>query len=110
MNSTGRLRIGQHDTHSYRQDNNTFSNVDDLLVAEFGYQNNSGLAHLDNASPQTSTRNRFVGRFYAYPEIDKKTHTKILIGIEYNGGLRDVRYFYGINADILKLIRPDPGN
>ena len=80
-------------------------------MIEAGYQNNSGLMHLiPNSS--VNTRNRFVGRFYAYPEIDSKTHTKVLFGLEYNGGInggpRDIKIFYGFNLDPSKLIKPDP--
>jgi len=103
--------IGQHDVNTFDRRSGSYSNVDYLLVMEAGYQNNSGLNHLNASSPQTSTRDRFIGRIYAYPEIDHKTHTKILLGLEYNsglnGGLKDVRYFYGVNADILKLVHPD---
>jgi hypothetical protein len=112
-----RFRIAQsHDNNSLRRDAGGTAgafkkNVEDLLVIEAGYQNNSGLAHL-MPNNTVNTRNRFVGRFYAYPEINKTTHTKVLFGVDYdggiNGGLRDIKIFYGFNLDPSKLITPEP--
>jgi hypothetical protein len=83
-------------------------NPSDLLVIEAGYQNNSGLQQLA-ANPQTSTRNRFVGRFYAYPELPGPTHTKILVGMEYSGGINGgpkvVQIFFGTNVNPAKLFQ-----
>jgi hypothetical protein len=77
-------------------------NVSDLLVIEAGYQNNSGLQQL--------TRNRLVGRFYAYPEISSTNHTKILVGMEYSagidGGPKIIQVFFGTNLNPVKLLHP----
>jgi hypothetical protein len=90
-----------------------YDNVSDLLVIEAGYQNNSGLDQLIASSPQTNTRSRFVGRFYAYPEISSANHTKILVGIEYSGGINGgpkiIQVFLGTNVNPAKLLHPtDP--
>lgn len=87
-------------------------NVSDFLVIEAGYQNNSGLQQLA-ANPQTNTRNRLVGRFYAYPEISSTNHTKILVGMEYSGGIgggpKVIQIFFGANINPLKLFKPSTG-
>jgi hypothetical protein len=78
-------------------------NVSNLLVIEAGYQNNSGLQQL--------SRNRWVGRFYAYPEISSTNHTKILVGMEYSGGIdggpKIVQVFFGTNLNPAKLLHPN---
>ena len=114
----GRFKLGgwNHDQHDIKKvagkEDKLGKNIDDLLVIEAGYQNNSAFQHLIDASPKTNTRNRFIGRFLAYPEIDKQTHTKVLIGLEYNAGLnggpREVRLLYGVNLTLDKLFHPDP--
>jgi hypothetical protein len=77
-------------------------NVSNLLVIEAGYENNSGLGQL--------TRNRLVGRFYAYPEISSANHTKILVGREYSGGIdggpKIIQVFFGTNLNPVKLLHP----
>jgi hypothetical protein len=82
-------------------------NSSSLLVIEGGYQNNRGLQGLDASSPQTSTRNRYVGRFYLNPEISSTNHTKISLGMEYSGGLNGgphvVQVFFGTNLNPAKL-------
>jgi hypothetical protein len=79
-------------------------NVSNLLVIEAGYQNNSGLQELG--------RNRLVGRFYAYPEISSANHTKILVGMEYSGGIgggaKIIQVFFGTNLNPVKLLHPSP--
>jgi hypothetical protein len=109
---TGRFRVAQrnHDEGSINSITGKYQkNPDDLLVIEAGYQNNSGLQHLITTSPLTNTRNRFVGRFYAYPEINAASHTRVLFGVEYNsginGGPRDIRLFYGASLDPAALIK-----
>jgi hypothetical protein len=107
---TFHFRLGQagHDTPAGT--NGKYHNVSDLLVIEAGYQNNSGLQQLIPSSPQTSTRNRFVGRFYAYPELPGPTHTKILVGMEYSGGIdggpKVIQLFWGTNLNPAKLLNP----
>jgi len=77
-------------------------NISNLLVIEAGYQNNSGLGQL--------TRNRLVGRFYAYPEISSTNHTKILVGMEYSGGMdggpKIIQVFFGTNLNPVRLLHP----
>ena len=73
-------------------------------MIEAGYQNNSGLQELG--------RNRLVGRFYAYPEISSANHTKILVGMEYSGGIgggaKIIQVFFGTNLNPVKLLHPSP--
>jgi hypothetical protein len=84
-------------------------NASSLLVIEAGYQNNSGLAQLAS-NPQTNTRNRFVGRFYLYPELPGGTHTKGVIGMEYSGGIGGgpavIQIYWGTNLNPAKLLSP----
>jgi hypothetical protein len=83
-----------------------YENVSDLLVIEAGAQYDSGLTQLA-PNPQTNTRNRIVGRFYAYPELPNANHTKILVGLEVsagiNGGPKVVQIFWGANLNPTKL-------
>jgi hypothetical protein len=108
---TGRFRLAQwHDANSIRNGKFT-GNSADFLMVEAGYQNNSGLTHLIASSPQTNIRNRLVGRFYIYPEINSPTRTKLMLGVEYSGGLnggpRDIRIVYGTTMDPARLIHPN---
>jgi hypothetical protein len=86
-------------------------NVSDFIVIEAGYQNNSGLQGLITTGPSANTRNRFVGRFYAYPEISSTSHTKLLVGMEFssgiNGGPKVVQLVLGTNVNPAKLFHPD---
>jgi len=86
-------------------------NVSNLLLLEAGYQNNSALQGLA-ANPTTSTRNRFVLRFSAYPEIPGTNHTKALVGFEYsggiNGGAKVAQIFFGGNLNLPKLFQSGP--
>jgi hypothetical protein len=96
--ATGHFKLSSigHDTGGYH-------NVSNLLVIEAGYQNNSGLQQL--------TRNRLVGRFYAYPEISSTNHTKLLVGMEYSagiaGGAKIIQVFFGTNLNPAKLLHPN---
>jgi hypothetical protein len=87
--------------------NGSTVNTSSLLIIEGGYQNNRGLQHLLAGSPQTSTRNRFVGRFYVDPEISSTNHTKIIMGMEYSGGIDGgphvIQIFFGANLNPSKL-------
>ena len=84
-----------------------FGNVSNLVVLEAGYQNNSGLQQLITTSPQTNTRNRFVGRLYLTPEVNASTHTTVTIGFEYSGGIdggpKIIQLFFGGNLNPMKL-------
>ena len=61
------------------------------------------------ANPQTSTRNRFIGRFSLYPPLPGTTQTKPVIGMEYSGGIdggpKVVQIFLGLNLNPAKLIQ-----
>jgi hypothetical protein len=89
----------------------SYHNTSDLLVIEAGYQNNSGLQQLIANSPQTNTRNRFVGRFYIYPPVSASTKTKLAVGMEYSGGINGgpkiVQLFIGTNLNPSKLFKPN---
>lgn len=104
------FRLGEIGHNTPAGTNGKYHNVSDLLVLEAGYQNNSGLQHLIASNPQAATRNRFVGRFYAYPELPGPTHTKILVGMEYSGGIdggpKVIQLFWGTNLNPAKLINP----
>lgn len=108
--ATLHFRLGQigHDTPAGT--NGKYHNVSDLLVIEAGYQNNSGLQQLIASNPQASTRNRFVGRFYAYPELPGPTHTRILVGMEYSGGIdggpKVIQLFWGTSLNPSTLFKP----
>jgi hypothetical protein len=88
----------------------SYHNTSNLLVIEAGYQNNSGLQQLIPSSPQTNTRNRFVGRFYIYPPVSQSTQTKLALGVEYSGGINGgpkvVQLFLGTNLNPGKLFSP----
>jgi hypothetical protein len=85
-----------------------YHNVSNFAVLEAGYQNNSGLQQLMTTSPQTSTRNRFIGRFYLYPPLPSAAkQTKLTMGMEYSGGINGgpkiVQIFFGTNVTPAKL-------
>ena len=82
-------------------------NSSPLLVIEGGYQNNRALQQLLPASPRSSTRNRYVGRFTFNYEVSKATHSQISFGMEYSGGINGgphvVQIFIGGNLNPAKL-------
>lgn len=84
-----------------------YANVSDLLTIEAGYQDNSGLAQLIPASPQTNTRIRFLGRVSLNPEIPNSSHTQLTLGMEFSGGLNGgpkiVQIFAGTNLNPAKI-------
>jgi hypothetical protein len=89
-------------------DTGNYHNVSNFAVLEAGYQNNSGLQQLIASSPQTSTRNRFVGRFYLYPPLPASTkQTRLTLGMEFSGGINGgpkiVQIFFGSNVNPAKL-------
>jgi hypothetical protein len=89
-------------------DTGNYHNVSNFAVLEAGYQNNSGLQQLMPNSPQISTRNRFIGRFYLYPPLPAGSkQTKITLGMEFNGGIgggpKIVQIFFGTNINPAKL-------
>lgn len=104
------FRLGQigHDTPAGA--NGKYANVSDLLIVEAGYQADTGLTQLNPMNPQASTRGRIVGRFYAYPELPGPTHTKILVGMEYSGGIHGgpqvIQLFWGTSLNLATLIKP----
>jgi hypothetical protein len=102
--TTGHFRIFQHDT---TMPDGTTQNASSFLIIEGGYQNNRGLAELIGNSPQTNTRNRYVARFYLYPELPNTNHTKITVGMEYTGGIdggpHTVQIVFGTNLNPAKL-------
>jgi hypothetical protein len=101
--ATGHFRLAQLG-HDKTLPNAATGNSSSLLVFEGGYQNNRGLQGLAAGS---STRNRYVGRFYVNPEISSTNHTKITVGMEYsagiNGGPHVVQIFFGTNLNPAKL-------
>jgi hypothetical protein len=107
---TFHFRLGQigHDTPAGA--NGKYANVSDLLIIEAGYQVDTGLTQLNPTNPQASTRGRIVGRFYAYPELPGPTHTKILVGMEYSGGIHGgpqvIQLFWGTSLNLATLIKP----
>jgi hypothetical protein len=108
---TARFRLASlgHDKVNATSGKN--GNSSSLILIEAGYQYNSGLAQLAS-NPQTNTKNRFVGRFYLYPEIPGPTHTKGVIGMEYSGGIaggpKVIQIFWGTNLNPVKLFSPSP--
>jgi hypothetical protein len=102
-----RYRLSQpgHDKAA-NSGNAAFENVSDLLVIEAGAQYDSGLSHLV-ADQRVNTRNRFVGRFSAFPELPNAKHTKLTVGLEVsagiNGGPKVVKIFWGANLNPLSL-------
>jgi hypothetical protein len=100
----GYAQVAQHDKVL-----STFKveNTSPLLVVEGGYQNNRGLAQLLPASPGTSTRSRYVGRFSFNYEVSKSTHSQVSFGVEYSGGINGgphvVQLFIGGNLNPAKL-------
>jgi hypothetical protein len=103
-----RFRVASHDHVS---SDGTNGNSSDLLLIEVGYQNNTGLGKLA-IDPQTNTRNRIVGRFFLSPELPGGTHTKGVVGLEYNGGISGgpavIQIFYGTNLNPARLLTPTP--
>lgn len=101
--ATGHFRLGQLG-HDKTLPNAATGNGSSLLVIEGGYQNNRALQGLIAGS---STRNRYVGRFYLNPEISSTNHTKITLGMEYSGGINGgphvVQIFFGTNLNPAKL-------
>ncbi|HKV77599.1 MAG TPA: hypothetical protein VJP02_05650 [Candidatus Sulfotelmatobacter sp.] len=104
--ATGHFRLAQLG-HDKTLPNAATVNSSSLLIFEGGYQNNRGLQGLVASSPQTSTRGRYVGRFYLNPEISSTNHTKITVGMEYSGGINGgphvVQMFFGTNLNPAKL-------
>jgi hypothetical protein len=102
--TTGHFRLGQWG-HDKTMSTGTAQNTSTLLLIEGGYQNDRGLQQLSN--PQTNTRNRYVGRFYLYPEIPNAKHTRITVGMEYSGGMNGgphvVQIFFGTSLNPSKL-------
>jgi hypothetical protein len=102
--ATGHFRLAQLG-HDKTLPNASTGNSSSLLVFEGGFQNNRGLQGL--AAGQTSTRNRYVGRFYLNPEISSTNHTKITVGMEYSGGIDGgphvIQIFFGTNLNPAKL-------
>jgi hypothetical protein len=107
--ATARFRIATVGQRAATADG-SYHNTSNLLVIEAGYQNNSGLQQLIPSSPQTNTRNRFVGRFYIYPPVSQSTQTKLALGVEYSGGINGgpkvVQLFLGTNLNPGKLFSP----
>jgi hypothetical protein len=105
--ATAHFKVSQWGHDAQARPSGNYGNVSNLLVMEGGYQNNSGLAQLIATSPQTNTRNRFVGRIYVTPEVDKVKHTTVTLGMEYSGGLNGgphvVQIFFGTNINPAKL-------
>ena len=102
----GKLAVARNNVAKNNGPKTYSHNTSDFLVMEAGYQNNSGLQQLA-ANPQTSTRNRFVGRFYLYPPLPGTTQTKPMVGMEYSGGINGgpkvVQIFFGVNLNPVKL-------
>jgi hypothetical protein len=101
------LSSWNHDSAAHP--NGSYGNESDLLLVEFGYQYNSGLQQLVATNPRMDTRQRYVGRFYLYPEIPNgKTHTKGVVGLEFSGGINGgpkvVQVFWGLNLNPTKLL------
>jgi hypothetical protein len=101
---TGYADVAQHD---HALSSGKAENSSPLLVIEGGYQNNRGLQQLLPASPQSSTRNRYVGRFSFNYEVNKTNHSKVSVGMEYSGGIDGgphvVQIFIGGNLNPAKL-------
>jgi hypothetical protein len=108
--ATAHFKVSQINHDQPASSNGNYHNVSNVLTIEAGYQNNSGLQHLAG-NPNTSTRDRFVGRFYINPEIPDANHTTATVGMEYssglNGGAHTVQIFIGGNLNPLKLTHPD---
>jgi hypothetical protein len=108
-----RFRLGAHDqeVNHVAGAATTYANNSDLVVIEAGYQNNSGLQQLAT-NPLVSTRSRFVARFYAYPVESSTNHTKMLVGLEYSGGINGgpkvIQIFWGTNINPARLFNPTP--
>jgi len=104
--ATGHFRLAQLG-HDKTLPNAATGNSSSLLTIEGGYQNNRGLQGLISSSPQTSTRGRYVGRFYLNPEISSTNHTTITVGMEYSGGINGgphvIQIFFGTNLNPAKL-------
>ena len=88
-------------------------NSSPLLVIEGGYQNNRALQQLMPANPQSSTRDRYVGRFSFNYEVSKATHSQVSFGVEYSGGINGgphvVQLFIGGNLNPPKLFGKNGG-
>jgi hypothetical protein len=104
--ATGHFRLGQWG-HDKTMSTDQAQNTSTLLLIEGGYRNDRGLQQLIGGSPQTNTRNRYVGRFYLYPELPNTKHTRVAIGMEYSGGMDGgphvVQIFFGTNLNPSKL-------
>jgi len=85
-------------------------NVDDLLLLEVLYERQESVQGL---LPDIDTANRLVMRFLATPDLpDAMTmkNMRMLLGLEVNNdwrgkGTKDVRIFYGVNADLKSLFK-----
>lgn len=106
--ATGHFRVAQlgHDRTLHNASASS-GNSSSLLIIEGGYQNNRALQQLVTNSPQTNTRDRYVGRFYLNPEVSSTTHTQVSLGMEYSGGINGgphvIQIFFGTNVNPSKL-------
>lgn len=101
---TGYFAVAQHDslTSQFKAENTS-----PLLIIEGGYQNNRALQQLLPATPQISTRSRYMGRFTFNYEVSHTTHSQISLGMEYSGGIHGgppvLQLFIGGNLNPAKL-------